>query len=480
MSHERLSLTEALSHFPERQEKDAAFTVRDYWTDNPKKVVVLDDDPTGTQTVHGVPVITLWSKDIFAGLLKGSARVFYVLTNSRSLSQMDTIRITQDIITSLIEASRETGIPHSIISRSDSTLRGHFPAETYAAMDIIEATTGVTLDGQVLVPAFFEGGRYTFDNIHWVAEGDELIPVGETEFAQDPAFGYKASDLRMWVEEKTGGRVKREEVISISLDTIRRAGSDGVCRTLLDVPKGSTIVVNVVDYEDMHTLAAGLLKAESRGKRYLYRTAASFVPAYAGISLKSPLEDKELRDFYGRSSRAGGLIVVGSHVRKTTEQLNNLLRVDGIFSIEVAVNDLLVPGRRESEISRVASLANSSLASGLDTVIHTSRRVVQGSGSDDYLRIGEIVAASLVQIVRRLSAQPRFFVAKGGITSSTMVTEALEARNALVLGQLLNGVPVWKIGPESRMPGLHFVIFPGNVGDKDSLSVAIQRLRGEV
>ena len=479
MVDERLNLTAALARFPDAHIENAAAVTKALWVNNPKKVVVLDDDPTGTQTVHGIPVITKWSADIFASLLRGSHRVFYVLTNSRSMSERDAVALTQDLVADLIQASRETGIPYSIISRSDSTLRGHFPAETNAAMELIEAATNTTFDGQVLIPAFFEGGRYTFDNIHWVADGDGLIPAGKTEFAKDPAFGYRASDLRMWVEEKTGGRVKQEEVVCISIDTLRKSGSDSVCQQLMDAPKGSIIVGNAINYEDMYTLAAGFLKAESWGKQYLYRTAASFVPAYGDISLKPLLDDKELHDSYGRASKVGGLVVVGSHVRKTTEQLNHLLQMDGIAPIEVNVRELLTPDSKENEIMRVTTQANDSLLSGHDTVIYTSREVIKGSDSTDYLRIGETVANSLVQIVRRLQSQPRFFIAKGGITSSTMVTEALEAQKALVLGQILKGVPVWKIGPESRMPGLHFVIFPGNVGEVNALSLAVQRLRGQ-
>ena len=479
MVKERITLAEAFARFPAHQPKDAKEAIRAHWANNPKKVVVLDDDPTGTQTVHGVPVVTTWSVDIFTHLLRGNQRLFYVLTNSRSLSERDAAALTRDLITSLIQASKDTGVPYSIISRSDSTLRGHFPAETNAAIELMEAAAKTTFDGQVLVPAFFEGGRYTFDNTHWVADGDELIPAGETEFAKDPAFGYRASDLRIWVEEKTRGQINRDEVVCISIDTLRKAGADGVCRQLLEAPKGSTIVGNALNYEDMYTLAAGFLRAESCGRQYLYRTAASFVPAYGGIPLKPPLDDRELHDSYGKGSTAGGLVVVGSHVQKTTEQLNQLLQIDGVFPIEVRVDRLLMPDSREAEISRVATQANRALTSGHDTVVYTSREVIKGSGSAEYLRIGEVVASSLVQIVRGLQVQPRFFVAKGGITSSTMITEALEARTALVLGQILKGVPVWKLGAESRMPELHCVIFPGNVGVVIALSLAVQRLRGQ-
>jgi hypothetical protein len=49
------------------------------------KVVVLDDDPTGTQTVHDVPALTEWSEEILRIELENDGPGFYLLTNSRSL-----------------------------------------------------------------------------------------------------------------------------------------------------------------------------------------------------------------------------------------------------------------------------------------------------------------------------------------------------------------------------------------------------------
>src|SRR5688572_7720550 len=50
-----------------------------------EKVVVLDDDPTGTQTVHGVPVLTDWSVPTLRTELENTLQVCFLLTNSRSL-----------------------------------------------------------------------------------------------------------------------------------------------------------------------------------------------------------------------------------------------------------------------------------------------------------------------------------------------------------------------------------------------------------
>ena len=51
---------------------------------------------------------------------------------------------------------------------------------------------------------------------------------------------------------------------------------------------------------------------------------------------------------------------------------------------------------------------------------------------------------------------------QGGITSSDIATKALEAKHAKIVGQALAGVPLWKLGDESRHPGVPFIVFPGS------------------
>jgi hypothetical protein len=51
-------------------------------------------------------------------------------------------------------------------------------------------------------------------------------------------------------------------------------------------------------------------------------------------------------------------------------------------------------------------------------------------------------------------------------------------RRAQVLGQIVPGVPVWRLGPESKYPGLPYVVFPGNAGGPDALASVIRVLRG--
>jgi uncharacterized protein YgbK (DUF1537 family) len=82
-----------------------------------------------------------------------------------------------------------------------------------------------------------------------------------------------------------------------------------------------------------------------------------------------------------------------------------------------------------------------------------------------------------VAIVRQLERRPRYLLAKGGITSSDIATRGLGIRRALVLGQILPGVPVWQSGPESRFPGMPYIVFPGNVGGVEALAEVCKQLK---
>jgi uncharacterized protein YgbK (DUF1537 family) len=209
-----------------------------------------------------------------------------------------------------------------------------------------------------------------------------------------------------------------------------------------------------------------------REKKFLFRTAASFVAAYAGISSRPMLSGGEVAG----PGRRGGLLVVGSHVGRTSLQLDTLFAARAVGRVELAVGELFGKGTRPAEIARVLELVRGFLERGETAVLYTSRHVVTGGTSAENLRIGEIVSGCLVEIVAALPDRPRWLVAKGGITSSDLATKALGARRALVLGQVMAGVPVWQLEPGSRWPGLNYVVFPGNVGDGEALSRLVRML----
>ena len=454
---------------PPEWPEDLLPIIREEVSASKRKVVVLDDDPTGTQTVHNTPVLTEWSVEALQAELQSDFPVFYILTNSRSLTLHAARALNTDIGRNLVEARKRVNRDFVVVSRSDSTLRGHFPGEVEA----LASGLGENFDGWIVIPFFLEGGRYTVGDTHYVEESGWLVPSAETEFARDSVFGYRSSNLRDWVEEKTGGRVSSEDVLSISIEDIRMGGPAGVTERLLSLQGSKIGVVNAGGYRDVEVFVKGLLDAEAQDRRFLYRSAASFVRVRAGISPRSLLFSSDL----DTPTQGGGLTLVGSYVPRTTRQLQKLLALPHMEGIEMDVEELLNGDRSRAEIDRVLRTAEGLLKSEKDVVIYTSRKLMTAGHAEGDLSIGSRVSEALTTTLQRIDAKLRYLIAKGGITASDVATKGLNVRRALVLGQILPGVPVWRLGPESRHAGIPYIVFPGNVGGDDALAETVKALR---
>lgn len=467
MNEQPVVKSELLGGLPPEWPEDLMPRIREA-LDPGTTVVVLDDDPTGTQTVHDVHVVSRWEADVLEEELADERGCFYVLTNSRSHPLRRAREMNGQIGRNLLAASRAAGRDFAVVSRSDSTLRGHFPGEVDALADAV----GGGFDGRLIVPFFREGGRRTIGGVHYVEQDDRLVPAALTDYANDDAFGYESSNLREWVQEKTEGRVDAEDVAAVTIGDLREGGPKRVTGRLREVTDGRVCVVDSATYRDMEVFVLGLLRAERAGKRFLYRTAASFVAVRAGIQRRPLLEREEL----GLPPSGALLFVIGSHVPKATAQLNHLLRNTGTRGVQVRVRRLLAEDSRRREVGRVVAEARRHLDAGRDVAVYTSRGRIAGQDGEEALAIGERVSRSLVEIVREVQGGARCLVAKGGITSSDVATEALGMRSATVLGQVLPGVPAWRLGPGSEHPGLPYVVFPGNVGTPASLSELVELL----
>ncbi len=467
MSDEVLNKATCLASLPPEWPDDLLPEIRSRVRRSGKKIVVLDDDPTGTQTVHGLPVFTVWSVETLRKALLAESPAFFILTNSRSLTGRAACDLALEIGTNLKKAAELAGVSVEIISRSDSTLRGHFPME----VDTVAKAMGIETRPYLLMPFFPEGGRFTIGDIHYVAEAENLVPAAMTAYAQDAVFGYTSSNLKAWVEEKTAGRIKTGSVTAITIRDIRRGGPGQVGNILNGVPDDAACIVNAASYRDVEVLVAGLQKAAAKGHRFLFRTAAAFVRVMAGIKPQEVFLSKE--DLV-TDTPIGGLFVVGSYVPKTTAQIHALLEMDNIVPVEVSVAALLDESERDTIIEWAARAINTNLEKGSDVVIYTSRELISAKDAESNLDIGRIVSESLIRIVKTVHHQPRYLVAKGGITSSDVATKALNVRRAMITGQVMPGVSVWRLENESRYPGMSYIVFPGNVGDDNAL-VTIQK-----
>ena len=444
-------------------------------------VGVLDDDPTGSQSVHGVQVVTVLDEDTYETALGGAAATCFVLTNSRSLGERDAVQLTTRAASGLIAAASRSGARIDLISRSDSTLRGHVMAEVGALAAGRRERSGRGVDGVLLIPAFVEAGRLTAADIHWARTSSGLVPVGETEFARDPVFGYAASDLRDFVAEKSGGAIRRDDVASISLADIRLGGPPRVRDLLAEVREGTWVVVNAAEYSDLETVACAVLQAEQAGQSFLFRTGPSFVRALSGLEPRAPLRGQEIRPAAGRGEH--GLIVAGSHVSQTSRQLAALQVRGGITGIELDVPALLNSSGGLNSSGDVVIATARQVAGALrqaDVLLYTSRALIQGSSKPDSLAISRTVSAALARITGlALAARPAWIIAKGGITSHDLAVQGLGMRRAEVAGQLFDGL-ISVFRPADAAPdaiGMPYVVFPGNVGDDQTLSQAVAILR---
>lgn len=442
---------------------------------NPAKIIVLDDDPTGVQTVHGVSVYTSWEEESIRQGFSEENKCFYILTNSRALTGEESRKQHQDIVARIQKVSRDKGIPFILISRSDSTLRGHYPLETQVLKEGME-TESKQVDGEILCFYFYEGGRYTIDDVHYVLQGEKLVPAALTEFAKDKTFGYHSSNLKEYVEEKTEGAYQADSVISISLQELNACDVASIRKKLDGINNFAKVVVNAVCPEHLKVFCLALYQSIEDGKTFLFRSAAGLVKEIAAIDdialLKAEdmLVKKDKENSESKERKKVGLVLVGSYTKKTSIQLNELLKTN-ILPIPFRSSLVLNDADFETEISRVIEEMNKNLRAGKSTVVYTEREPLKVDSHDkeELLRKSVKIADALCQIASSLDLRPDFILAKGGITSSMIGTEALQCKRATVLGQAYPGIPVWRLGPESKFPDMPYVIFPGNVGGPEAL-----------
>ncbi|MBE5997353.1 MAG: hydroxyacid dehydrogenase [Lachnospiraceae bacterium] len=442
---------------------------------NRKKIVVLDDDPTGVQTVHDVSVYTDWSEESMQDAFEEKRNLFYILTNSRGLTQEETTRVHHEIASSVDSAAKKAGKDYFFISRSDSTLRGHFPLETRLLKEDYEKNTGRSIDGEVLCPFFMEGGRYTIGNIHYVKYGEELVPACETEFAKDKTFGYSALTLPEYIEEKTAGEYKADGVTCISLEDLRACRYDGIEEQLLAVSGFGKVIVNAVGYEDIKVFSVALYRAMKKGKQFMFRSAAGLVKVMGGVTDQPLLTRK---DMVVSETSNGGIIVVGSHTAKTTAQVEELKKLPDIRFIELDATKVKDEVLFAKEVERCLAEEEACIRNGQTVCCYTTRALITADTGDkeDELRLSVRISDAVQSLVGRLTVTPAFVIAKGGITSSDVGTKALAVKKANVLGQIRPGIPVWQTGQESRFPNTPYVIFPGNVGENETLREAVEIL----
>ena len=400
------------------------------------KIVVLDDDPTGIQTVHGCLLITDWQDEYVREAFLHEQPFFYILTNTRAMTREEAAMMTRSAMEAVVRVNRKFGYRLIIVSRSDSCLRGHFPLETDVMQDVL-TTNGYRIRKPLpFCPAFIEAGRVTINGIHYMKEGDRLIPVSETEFARDNVFSYHTSILKDYITEK-GAYTDDYQIVDAQSYNELYAFTQALTTELETAPKETAVVI---------------------------RSSSSLPKALSGIC-DIPLLDNSMLI----QQKGVGCFVVGSHVAKSTRQLQQLLETEGTTGIEVDVQCLLDTPEQlmEELLTKIWQEANN----GKTPVIFTSRKEIRLDDADRRQHLGQQVSDFLVDIVRKLPYTPTYLVGKGGITSNDIMTKGLAVKTATVMGQIIPSVPCIMT---RQFP---YIIFPGNVGGDSSLKEVYLKLK---
>ena len=441
-----------------------------------RQYIILDDDPTGIQTVHSCLAVTCWDREILRSCFEDDIPFFYVLTNTRAVAEDIARRRITEAVSAALDVNKSYNYKLTFICRSDSTLRGHYPLEIEEVEKTIRSQQpGFVPDARFFIPAFFEAGRITKDNIHYVIDEGRKTPVHETPFARDSVFGYTAPTLPEYMEEKSNGRISAGDVSSISLDQIRSRAIPEIEAYISELPPRSWVVVNAEGYEDLEKFSEAVRKVLKHGKRlgkqFLFQCSSSFPKAITAIPDKPVLTEEELLQ------GPRGLVVVGSHVPKTTRQLEQLLRERGTAGIEIDLEPVLnSDDARADELKRIIENIEQSWREEHVPVVFTPRRELHYADSEERLRAGTIISRFLVAIVQNVEVPLSFLIAKGGITSHDILAEGLSVKATRVLGQVLPGVPVLRMPDSHPSAGMPYIIFPGNVGEDSALSDVVRKL----
>lgn len=411
-----------------------------------RRVVVLDDDPTGTQSVANVEVILHPTLPAYQRFFRGTERTVYVLTNTRSFKQAAAVELVRKICVEIQQAASETEAEVSILLRGDSTLRGH----VFAEMDVLaEANHNAVL---LFVPAFPDGGRVTLDGVHYLVSATGKIPVAQTEFARDATFGYRSVSMVEWVAERGQGR----QALSLPLAQTRSQGAVALTRALLEAPAGMVVVPDAETNEDLEMLVQGLLEAEARGRAIVVRSASPFAALRAGLHPASV--QPELT-----SQKNRVLVVCGSHTEASSQQLARLEKHAGP-ALTIPTDRLLAEGLA-LVVSHLADQVEQALTEQRFAILATER-LRQARHND--LSIGARVMSALTAIVTRVAQSCDAVIAKGGITSAQVATEGLAATRAYVQGQLEPGVSLWNLTLSTGRT-LPYAVIPGNIGHEQTL-----------
>ena len=437
------------------------------------KVIVIDDDPTGSQTVNNCLLLLKWDYSTLIKGFKSNSNLFFILANTRSLSENDAKLRLEEICYSIKKVISTEHYEHEefiFVSRGDSTLRGH----NYVEPDILNNFLG-PFDATFHIPAFIEGKRITIDGIHFV----DNVPVCQTIFAKDKIFGYQTSNVKELLFQKSKFKISLNNIQNLKLSELKaleNKENNIVFKKLRNLKENSHVIVDVKNYSQLKKFSLAIKKL-SKQKKFLFRTAASFISSISGIKNNS---DKQfsyshLRRKNNDKKFLPGLVVIGSYVELTTIQLKKFLEICDCDPVELNVCEFLRISRLKSNCEQLSLFKNKFLAEmrsilkkGKTPVLFTSRKEISLNDNLEQVNFYSYLAHFISELVADLKNEIGYLIAKGGITTNVILSNGFKASYVYLQGQIVTGVSLVTLKLQNN-ENLPIVTFPGNIGNQDSL-----------
>jgi len=431
--------------------------------------------------VHSCPLLLRWDASSLRRGLAHPSPLLFVLANTRALGADAASARVREICRALKPAlawAQTAGHLDRwmVVSRGDSTLRGHFPLE----VQVLNEELG-PFDLTLLAPAFLPGGRTTVEGVH-LLQGE---PVHTTPFAQDGLFGYSTSHLPAWVQEKSGGRIEASAVQRLSLAELDAAakapaGMDRLCDRLLACRRNTLVVVDAQQPHQLEALGAAVRRVSAQGRRLLAQSAASLLNGLVALP-PQPLDARGLaglRRLDGDGRPLPGLVLVGSHVPLADAQLHCLLQEPACGGVELPVAQVAQSLHDAEERQSISTLQScvleqlrQQLQAGRTPVLYTSRGELACVSPGERRRLGLELAGLMARLVAALTPELGYVISKGGITTHTLLADGLGLAQVALQGQLMPGLSL------VLAADLPVITFPGNLGDVDTLMQSWQALR---
>ena len=447
------------------------------------KIIIIDDDPTGSQTVNGCNLLLKWDYETLLKGLKDSSNLLFILANTRSLSKEDVKIRLKEICSALREIMNNSSFAEEdfvLISRGDSTLRGH----NFVEPDIINELLG-PFDATFYIPAFIEGNRTTVNGNHFV----DNIPIHKTIFSKDKIFGFNTSNVKELIYEQSNYQLDFNNIENIFIKDFEALETNQPSKLFMQIEKlknNKKVIVDIMDYSQLDKFSS-IVRSLLKKKKFLFRSAASFISSLSNVkrTQKDHIYFSQLRRKNNSDKAMKGLIVVGSYVELTTLQLNKVLEISLCKPIEINVFKLYEFFKigDNLNLNSLKKLILNSIRQNLIResipVLYTSREIISPTDKNDLIQFQLFLSAFIAEIVSAIKNEIGYLISKGGITTNTIISEGLEADSVYLEGQILPGISLVTFNLLKQKGKLPIVTFPGNMGNQMSLVQALEILENK-